>query len=114
LRLRGHGENQVQHGGIESGCGKGQILDIALYRRKVKIADAGQGAAQHRRVEIKADVAPRRGQMWQIKPRANARQQHLAAAIGQGGQTAPPRRPRRPLQRRVVERGDQRVAGFQG
>jgi hypothetical protein len=49
----------------------------------------------------------------QIKAGANAGQQHSAAGTGQAGQAMPAGRPSRPVDRRVVKGGDQRIAVFE-
>ncbi len=111
--LRHDGENQMQYGQVEAGIGEGQALGIALHRREVDLAGARQGTAQHGAVEVEADVTMLRRQERQVEPGADASQQHAAGFGRQGGQAALPCRLRRPGDRRVVERGDQRVAVLQ-
>ena len=54
-----------------------------------------------------------RRQMGKVEPGADAGQQYVAGFGGQGSQAAQPRRQRGSGNRRVVERGDQRVAVLQ-
>lgn len=112
-RLRYDGENQVQHRHVEAGIGKRQALGIALDRREVDLFGARQGAAQHRPIEVEADVMVLRRQVRQIEPGADAGQQYAAGFGGQGSQTALARRLRGAGNRSIVERGDQCVAVLQ-
>lgn len=110
FRLRYHGQNQVQDGAVEAGIGEGQAMHIAPYRQEVEVLGARQGATQHRLTEVYSDIAVLRGQVRQIEAGADTGQQNPAAVSGQAGQTAPARGPGCPVDRRIVKRGDQRVA----
>jgi len=53
----GHdGQDQVQYGDIEAGCGKWQILRIALERREIDVPGLRQSAAQHGVGQVEPDV----------------------------------------------------------
>ena len=111
--FRHDGENQVQYRHVETGIGKRQALRVALNWREVHIRCAGQGTAQHGAIEVKADVMVLRRQVRQIESGADAGQQHAARRGGPGSQAALARHLRGVGNRRVVERGDQRIAVFQ-
>ena len=113
LRLGNNGQDQMQDGTVETGVGEGQCMHVALYGQEVEMAGAWQGTTQHRPVEVDPDVMMLWWQVRQIKAGTNAGQQNPAAGTGQTGQAVPAGRPRRPIYRRVVKGGDQRITVFE-
>lgn len=111
--LRNNRQDQVQHSDIETGVGKGQALGVALHRQKIDGPNPRQGLAQHGAIEIKANVMMLGRQMRQIQPGANAGEQGSAGFARQSIQAAFASGLRRTPDRRVVERGNQRVTVLQ-
>ena len=111
--LRHYGQNQMQYGAIKAGISEGQVLGVALNCVEIDWPNPRQGAAQHRTVEVEANVMVLRRQVRQIQTSADTGEQDALGFGRQGGQTALARSMGGTANRRVVKRGDQRVAVLQ-